>query len=87
MTFSVRFEKQSEKFLKRLDKKVQRRILKKLSLLKENPFPKGARKVFGFKDRVFRLRIGNYRALYVVDLKLKRIIISKIDKRERVYKR
>ena len=36
-------------------------------------------------DKVFRYRIGDYRALYKVKDKEKIVLIAKIDKRPRIY--
>ena len=83
--FSIRYEKSAEKFLEKLrDKKLQSRILDKIEKLKENPFPKEAKtiEVYG---KAFRVRVGDYRVLYIVDHSINLIIIVEIDKRERIY--
>jgi mRNA-degrading endonuclease RelE of RelBE toxin-antitoxin system len=43
------------------------------------------RGVGGFKEKLFRVRVGEHRILYEVDNDNKAIGIVKIDKRERVY--
>ncbi|MBU7045196.1 MAG: hypothetical protein HXS54_02060 [Theionarchaea archaeon] len=40
----------------------------------------------GRKEKVFRLRVGKYRILYVVYLGLGTVVIADIDKRSRVYR-
>jgi mRNA-degrading endonuclease RelE of RelBE toxin-antitoxin system len=54
--------------------------------LAQNPFPSDMKRVLGRKELVFRVRVGDYRILYVVFQKEKEILISDIDKRSRIYK-
>ena len=53
--------------------------------LKKNPIPHDAKRVLGYELPTFRIRIGKYRALYRINYEEKRIIIVKIDKRDKVY--
>mgnify|MGYP001581574139 CR=1 FL=1 len=84
--FELEYSNISKKFLKNLDRELSSRILNKIELLKENSVPSDA-KFIGREDndKIFRIRIGKYRVLYKVKESEKVIIISKIDKRERVY--
>ena len=50
-----------------------------------NPVPHDSKRIQGYNDPTFRIRIGDYRALYRVNHEEKRIVVVKIDKRERVY--
>lgn len=54
--------------------------------LAENPVPSDA-KFMGREEgeKIFRYRIGNYRALYKIKEQEKIVLITKIDKRPRVY--
>jgi mRNA interferase RelE/StbE len=61
------------------------RIKKKLNELKENPVPHDAKRVVGYELPTFRIRIGKYRALYRINHQENRIIVVKMDHRERVY--
>jgi len=84
--YDITFSNKSRKFLKKLDKHILIRIIERLENLKDNPIPSDA--VFiGREDgeKVFRYRIGDYRALYKLKEHEKIIIITKIDKRPRVY--
>lgn len=75
--YDIDFSDKSKKFLKKLDK---------LDTLKNNPVPSDV--VFiGREDgeKVFRYRIGDYRALYKLKDSEKIILIAKIDKRAKVY--
>lgn len=62
------------------------RIVDRLENLKNNPIPSDA--VFIGREhgeKVFRYRIGDYRALYKLKELEKVILITKIDKRSKVY--
>jgi len=83
--YEIEYSIQAKKFLKKLDKNIAERIYNKIGNLKNHPVPNDAKFIERdkFKDKIFRYRIRNYRALY--KLKEKIILISKIDKRPRVY--
>lgn len=85
MTFYIEYDKQPKKFLKRSDKHVAIRILDKVEeLLAESPVPHTAVAIVG-EHGVFRIRIGDYRALYRISYQEKKIIVFHLDKRSRVY--
>ncbi len=85
MKFSIEYDKQPKRFLKKLDKHLAKRILDKVDeSLKNEPVPHGVKPIVG-KHGVFRLRIGDYRTLYRINYKEKRIVIFKLDKRSRIY--
>ena len=84
--FSLDFSDKAKRFLKKLDKHIASRIIDRLENLKENPVPSDA--VFIGReggDKVFRYRIGDYRALYKLKDSEKIVLVTKIDKRPRVY--
>jgi len=65
---------------------LKNRIESTLKRLENNPVPSDA-KFIGREsgEKVFRYRIGDYRALYSLDETKKIILVIKIDKRPRVY--
>ncbi len=84
--YSLDFSTRAKRFLKKLDKHLATRIIDRLENLKENPVPSDA--VFIGRDsgdKVFRYRIGYYRALYKLKDSEKIVLVTKIDKRPRVY--
>ena len=85
--FSAEYEKQPLAFLKKLRNKVDvRRIIERIEKLLQQHFPSDAKRVEGFSDaKVFRVRVGDYRILYIVDFTQSKIFIIKIDRREKVY--
>jgi len=83
----LEYSNQAKKFLKNLDKHLLERILAWLELLTEISIPSDS-KFLGRNnegDKIFRFRIGAYRALYLYDEANKIVLITNIDKRPRVY--
>lgn len=81
----IEFSNSSRKFLKNCDDELYNRITERIKELSLNPYPKDRKRVSGRKEKVFRVRIGSYRILYVVANERNALIISDIDKREKVY--
>lgn len=84
MIFEIDFSSQPRKFLKKSDKQLSLRIIGRINLLKTDPVPHNSVRVVG-EEKTFRIRIGDYRALYEIDWNNKTILIAKIDKRSKVY--
>jgi len=84
--YEVHLSQNAQKFLDKLQQDIQERITERLKNLKENPVPSDA-KFIGREnnDKIFRYRIGNFRALYKLKENENTILISKIDKRDKVY--
>ena len=61
------------------------RILKRIEKLKHDPVLHDSKIVEGYGEKLFRVRVGDYRILYEVDYNDNLIGIVKIDKRSRVY--
>lgn len=86
MSFSILLGPQPDKFVKNLDNQTKERIKGKLLKLQEDPFPSEVERVEDYKDeKVFRVRVGDYRILYFVRYESSQIYVAKIDKRSRVY--
>ena len=83
--FDVFLGPQPEKFLKKAEMGLKQRIWRKLDELKLNPFPSEVVRVVGKKEKIFRVRVGDYRIQYSVFYDQNNIFISDIDKRERAY--
>ena len=85
MSYYIVYDNQQEKFLEKIDKHIAKRIKDKIeSTLTENPVPQNTTTIVG-EHGVFRIRIGDFRALYRINYQENKIIILKIDKRPRVY--
>ena len=84
--YSVELSQKAQKFLEKLDKHLCERIKDRLKNLADNPVPSDAKFICRDNgDKIFRYRIGDYRALYKLKEKEKIVLITKIDKRPKVY--
>jgi mRNA interferase RelE/StbE len=84
--YSVELSQNAAKFLDKLDASISNRIKEKLKTLAHNPVPSDSKFITrDNNDKIFRIRIGDYRALYKLKESEKIVLISKIDKRPRVY--
>lgn len=63
--YSVIVKPSAEKSLVRLPQQVQAAIIEKLLTLEENPRPAGVKKLQGREG--WRVRVGDYRVVYVID--------------------
>lgn len=83
MSFSVDWNPSAVKVLEKLPNELIKRILNKIDEVKENPF----RYLEHFEDeKLYKLRIGDYRALIDIDFENKILLIQVFDKRGRIYK-
>ena len=82
--FDVKHSNQSEKFLRKADKTLAKRITEMIERLREEPIIHDTKRIEG-SHGVFRVRVGDHRVLYEVDYKNNLIGIIKIDKRSKVY--
>ena len=84
MSWQIDIARDARKELAGLQPQMQVRISKAILALEKNPSPSGCKKL---KNRDgFRIRIGDYRVLYLADTKLKKIVIGSIGHRREVYR-
>ncbi len=83
--YSIEISRTAEKQLEKLNRDDQRRVVRAILALADDPRPQGSRKLTGYDD-VFRIRVGRYRVLYSVSGKKLVIIILKIGHRKDVYR-
>lgn len=84
MAYIVNLKKSAEKELASLPVKLHERIVEGLLALKENPLPSGVEKLRGREG--YRIRVGDYRILYTVDKKERKIEVFSIAHRKEVYR-
>jgi len=81
--FNIELTETSKKFLKKLDKKDAEIILNKIYDLKDNPF-RYVKRLQG--EKLWRLRIGDYRAVVDIIISMNKIIVVRIGHRKNVYR-
>ena len=80
--YSIQIEKNVENFLKRLERKDVDIILNKIYSIRENPF-RFLKRLQG--EKLWRLRIGDYRVIVNVIISMTKIIVLRIGYRKNVY--
>jgi mRNA interferase RelE/StbE len=84
MAYDVFLKRSAEKELDRLPTNIHDRIIEHLVSLKEEPRPVGAKKLRGRAG--YRIRVGAYRILYVVDDSAKKVEVFSVAHRREVYR-
>jgi mRNA interferase RelE/StbE len=84
MPYLVKLKRSAEKELEHLPEKIHDRIVAALIALKNNPLPVGAKKLHGREG--YRIRVGDYKILYVVDDSKQKIEVFSVAHRREVYK-
>ena len=82
MDYRVLLHQKANSDLRKLDRQMQIQIEKKLKELAKNPKILGEHLKF---SEWWRIRVGDYRAIYEIDEKEKRIIVLYIGHRKNVY--
>jgi len=80
--YSIQIEKNAEDFLKKLQKKDAESILNKIYSIRENPY-RFLKRLQG--EKLWRLRIGDYRAVVDVIVSMNKIIVIRIGHRKNIY--
>ncbi len=83
--YEILLERRAEKDLRKLSSELFQRIIAKIQSLSENPKPQGSRKITGSKND-WRIRIGDYRAIYEIDEQEKRVRIMRVRHRRETYR-
>ena len=82
----IEFGPKTLKFLSKSEKSDTTRIFKRIEELGENQYPQDAKKLKGETD-VYRIRIGDVRVLYKIIREDEVVLVFRVDKRSRVYRR
>jgi mRNA interferase RelE/StbE len=85
MAYSILLAPPAERQLRALAESVQKRIVKRLKSLRENPRPQGVKKLAG-EDDLYRIREGDYRIIYMIRDKELIVLVVKIGDRKKIYR-
>jgi len=80
--YFIQVEKNAEEFLKKLSKKDAELILNKIYSIRNNPF-RFLKRLQG--DKLWRLRIADFRAIVDVIVSANKIIVLRIGHRKNIY--
>jgi mRNA interferase RelE/StbE len=84
MPYQILIKRSAEKELDALPAHTRERIIKKLLALEADPRLPGTKKLQG--EDAFRLRVGDYRVLYMIEDQARVITIYAIGHRREVYR-
>ncbi len=85
MVYSILLAPSAERQLKALADSTQKRIIKRLRALEQNPRPHGVKKLFE-EDNLYRIREGTYRIIYTIQDRKLTVLVVKIGDRKEVYR-
>jgi len=86
MAYAVTFKASATKELGNLSKSISNSVLSKINALAANPRPNGCAKLKG-AGNMWRIRVGDYRVVYVIDDTREIVDIRIIAHRGDVYRR
>jgi mRNA interferase RelE/StbE len=85
-SYSIVFKPSVEKDLRSLPKEVVARVLARIENLQSEPLPRQAVKLSG-AERLYRIRVGEYRVIYEIDSDAMEIIVHYVRHRREAYRR
>jgi len=80
MPYAILLRPATVRDLKGLAGDIRERIELAIDRLADNPRPPGSRKLVGFQNE-WRIRIADYRVLYVIDYRARQVVIARIAHR------
>ena len=84
MRYSLEIKRSAEREMDRLPPEAHRRISEKILTLEDSPRPFGSQKLRGEEN--YRLRVGDYRVLYTIDDKARRVLVYGVAHRREAYR-
>ena len=85
MQYSILLRPAAVRDLKSLPFRVRSRSEKAIGRLADDPRPPGTKKLIGF-DKEWRLRVGDYRILYIINDAEQQIVIARVAHRREAYR-
>jgi mRNA interferase RelE/StbE len=83
--YTVDIKPSARKELEKLSDSLVARLVPKIDALADDPRPHGCRKLRGYKD-LWRIRVGDYRVVYIIDDHLRGVTVTLIAHRSEAYK-
>ena len=83
-SYALDIKPSARKELERLSDNLIARIAPKIEALAADPRPSGCKKLRGYKD-LWRVRLGTYRIVYIIDDDRKTVSVTRVAHRRDVY--
>ena len=87
MAYTIRIERRAEKELRDIPRRDQERLLEAIASLGEDPRPNGVKKYRSEERDIYRVRVGVYRIVYVIDDDRLLLLVIRVGHRKDVYRR
>lgn len=84
--YKITFKKSAEKEIQKLPSNVVSRIVPVIEGLSKNPRPTGSKKLAGSKENIWRVRVGDYRVVYLIAEEVKIVEVRRVGHRKDIYK-
>ena len=82
--YSIEIKPSARKELEALPDNALTRTVQKIESLANAPRPAGCKKLKGYKDH-WRVRVGDWRVVYIIDDKAKLVSVTRVAHRREVY--
>ena len=84
--YRIEFTPQGARDLRKLTRRDQRRVARRIDALALNPLLSGVQKLKGGHD-IWRLRVGDFRVLYTIAQEVVTVTVIRVRHRREVYRR
>ncbi|MBI3838161.1 MAG: type II toxin-antitoxin system RelE/ParE family toxin [Planctomycetia bacterium] len=84
--YAIEFLPSADRQLQRFPAEIQRRIVRAVETLADEPRPPGAVKLAG-TESVWRIRVGPYRVLYEIHDKRLLVLVVRVGHRKDIYRK
>jgi mRNA interferase RelE/StbE len=85
MAYMVEVTSRARKNLREVPAGIQRKLIRRMEGLAENPRPAGAKKLQGLED-TYRIRVGDYRVVYEIKDDELVVLVIRVRHRRDVYR-
>ena len=82
----INLSKFTKSFLEKCENDLYVRLIKKIKQLSNEPFPHDCKRIKGVKEKVFRVRVGDYRIIIDILDDIIVIFVIEVKHRKNVYK-
>jgi len=82
--YAIDIKPSARRELEGLSDRLVARLMPKIEGLSANQRPSGCRKLRGYKD-LWRIRVGDYRVVYIIDDDHKTVSVTRVAHRREVY--
>lgn len=84
--YKITFKRSAEKEIQKLPSSIVHRIVPIIEGLSKNPKPPGSKKLLGSKENIWRIRVGDYRVVYLIAEEVKIVEVRRVGHRKDIYK-